>query len=55
MVAPDNRVTVFDLSISPPRIVQSLTAGTYFVIAKQFANYYPGGRYQVTLAAYQDQ
>jgi len=26
-IAPDNRVTVFDLSISPSRIVQSLTAG----------------------------
>jgi DNA-binding beta-propeller fold protein YncE len=26
-IAPDNRVTVFDLTASPPRIVQSLTAG----------------------------
>ncbi len=35
------------------RITQQLTAGTYYVVAKQFANYYPGGNYTLSLAQYQ--
>lgn len=35
------------------RVIQQLTAGTYYVVAKQFANYYPGGKYTLSLATYQ--
>jgi hypothetical protein len=35
------------------RVIQQLGAGTYFVLAKQFANYYPSGKYTLSLAAYQ--
>jgi hypothetical protein len=32
------------------RINQSLPAGTYYVLAKQFGGYYPAGKYTLTLA-----
>jgi hypothetical protein len=37
------------------RIQQSLAAGTYYVFAKQFGNYYPVGNYTVALAQSQSQ
>ena len=37
------------------RIVQPLTAGTYYVVAKPFANYYNVGPYTLSLAQYQGQ
>lgn len=35
------------------RIVQQLKAGTYYVVAKPFANYYSVGAYTLSLAVYQ--
>ncbi len=35
------------------RVIQQLDAGTYYVLAKQFANYYPYGAYTLSLAPYQ--
>jgi hypothetical protein len=37
------------------RIVQDLPAGTYYVVAKPFANYYSVGPYTLSLAVYQGQ
>jgi hypothetical protein len=35
------------------RIVQDLPAGTYFIVAKPFANYYSVGAYTLIVAQYQ--
>ncbi len=37
------------------RVTQQLTAGTYYVVAKQMGGYYPPGNYTVSLAVYSGQ